>query len=74
MLPEPFKTRKRQIDFHSLHNFGFQGPPPALLKLIKSGPPTKRARVNAAKSSQKFIANLLQATILINNKEDVALE
>jgi len=43
------KTRKRKIDFKSLYNYRFQGPPLISLKL---SPPTKKARAIAPKKPQ----------------------
>jgi len=47
--PRTPETRKRKLDFKSLHNYGFQGPPPVSPKLA---PPTKKARVIAIEDSQ----------------------
>ena len=47
--PRTPETRKRKLDFKSLHNYGFQGPPPISPKLA---PPTKKARVIAIEDSQ----------------------
>jgi hypothetical protein len=47
--PRTPETRKRKLDFKSLHNYGFQGPPPVS---PKPAPPTKKARVIAIEDSQ----------------------
>ena len=45
-------TQKRWIDFKSLHNYGFQGPPPTSLK---SGPPVKKARATSPEKTQNHM-------------------
>jgi hypothetical protein len=50
------ETRKRRIDFHSLHNYGFQGPELSTPKPSKpTTPPAKRARLSTAEKSQASI-------------------
>jgi hypothetical protein len=49
-------TRKRQIDFYSLHNYGFQGPDITSLKPSKPTTPiAKRARLFTAEKSQSSV-------------------
>jgi len=53
--PTP-ETRKRRIDFHSLHNYGFQGPELSTPKPSKpTAPPAKRACLSTAEKSQASI-------------------
>ena len=42
--------RKRKLDFKSLYNYGFQGPPKPVLP--KLAPPVKKARIIAIEDSQ----------------------
>ena len=48
--PRTPETWKRKLDFKSLHNYGFQGPPKPVLP--KLAPPAKKARIIAIKDSQ----------------------
>jgi hypothetical protein len=51
-LPPPLKTTpntyKRKIDFYSLYNYSFQGPPP--LTSLKPSPLAKKLRIAASKA------------------------
>jgi hypothetical protein len=59
------ETRKRRIDFHSLHNYGFQSPDISSSKPSKPTTPiTKRARLLAAEKTQSSVKeSQSQATI-----------
>jgi hypothetical protein len=50
------ETRKRKIDFQSLHNYDFQGSPPSTPKPSKSvAPIAKKARLSAAEKTQSSV-------------------
>jgi hypothetical protein len=64
------ETRKRKIDFQSLHNYGFQGAPPAIPKAPKQNAPiAKKARVSTVKKALNS-AKEIQATIQELQSED----
>ena len=57
------ETRKRKIDFYSLHNYGFQGAPPSTPKPPNDKAPiTKKPRVSAAEKALNA-AKEMEATI-----------
>jgi hypothetical protein len=56
-------TRKRKLDFRSLHKYGFQGPP---LASSKSCPPAKKARIRAATKAHE----LSQAALIPEELEE----
>lgn len=70
--PRTPETRKRQIDFQSLHNYGFQGTPPSTPKPSKSvAPIAKKARLSAAgKTPSSVKESQAQATINAEISED----
>jgi hypothetical protein len=58
------ETRKRKINFQSLHNYSFQGAPPSTPKAPKQNTPiAKKARVSTIKKAQnttKEIQSIIQ--------------
>jgi hypothetical protein len=62
-------TQKRRIDFKSLHNYGFQGPPSTS---PKPSPLAKKARVNGPKKNQNHVKESSQATSIM--EEDIQEE